>query len=332
MKLHQPTKFFFRLSLSFILLTLMLVSRHSIAYASTITVTNTNDSGAGSLRQALADAIAGDVITFDASLTGQTITLASELSVATPLTIDGSTTPNVTVSGNNSVRVFNVTAPATLMGFTVANGQNLPTGSGAGINTSSDLTLILMQIIDNEARIGGGIAAGNASAVVINQSTLSGNSALLAGGGFFGLNTSVAIANSAIYSNTSDQDGAGLELSGGSLLLENSTVSGNQATRQGGGVWTSSTNATLRYSTLTNNQASIGGGGLFVSGAGNVALDSTVIANSQNGGDCVGTISDTGYNFIEDAANACGLTDGMNHNFVGVDPELTALGNYGGPT
>src|SRR6188474_125310 len=47
--------------------------------ASTLTVTNTNDSDAGSLRQAIADAVSGDTITFSPSLSGQTITLASTL-------------------------------------------------------------------------------------------------------------------------------------------------------------------------------------------------------------------------------------------------------------
>jgi hypothetical protein len=47
------------------------------AYAATITVTNTHDSGAGSLRQALADATDGDTINFDPALNGQTINLTS---------------------------------------------------------------------------------------------------------------------------------------------------------------------------------------------------------------------------------------------------------------
>ena len=45
--------------------------------AATITVTNTNDNGPGSLRQALADAVDGDTINFNSSLNGQTITLTS---------------------------------------------------------------------------------------------------------------------------------------------------------------------------------------------------------------------------------------------------------------
>ena len=43
----------------------------------TLTVINTNDSGPGSLRQALADAQDDDTIGFDPSLNGQTITLTS---------------------------------------------------------------------------------------------------------------------------------------------------------------------------------------------------------------------------------------------------------------
>src|SRR5215469_12184500 len=58
--------------------------------ANIITVTNTNDSGAGSLRQALADANDGDTINFDVSLQGQTIALTSgELVIDKSITITG---------------------------------------------------------------------------------------------------------------------------------------------------------------------------------------------------------------------------------------------------
>jgi hypothetical protein len=49
------------------------------ARAASFTVTNLDDSGAGSLRQAIIDAASGDTITFDAGITG-TITLASTIS------------------------------------------------------------------------------------------------------------------------------------------------------------------------------------------------------------------------------------------------------------
>ena len=58
--------------------------------AATHTVTNTNDSGAGSLREAIAAAASGDTITFNPSLAGQTIALSTQLDINKILTIDGS--------------------------------------------------------------------------------------------------------------------------------------------------------------------------------------------------------------------------------------------------
>src|SRR5881409_2693552 len=60
------------------------------AYADIITVTNTNDSGPGSLRQALADANGGDTINFDPALNVHTINLTSaELVIDSSVTING---------------------------------------------------------------------------------------------------------------------------------------------------------------------------------------------------------------------------------------------------
>src|SRR5262245_11051014 len=57
---------------------------------STLTVTSTADSGAGSLRAAIADAQSGDQIVFDHDLSGQTITLTSgELAITKNLDIEG---------------------------------------------------------------------------------------------------------------------------------------------------------------------------------------------------------------------------------------------------
>jgi len=60
------------------------------------TVSNTNDSGAGSLRDAIAqaNAIAGaDIIKFNAGLSGPIILTSGELSLTDDVTIDGDVTP-----------------------------------------------------------------------------------------------------------------------------------------------------------------------------------------------------------------------------------------------
>src|SRR4051812_25576385 len=76
-------------------------------FAATITVTNTNDSGAGSLRDAIGGASPGDMINFSLAYPA-TITLASTLAIGTSLMINGPGAANLAISGNNLVQVFNI--------------------------------------------------------------------------------------------------------------------------------------------------------------------------------------------------------------------------------
>jgi hypothetical protein len=94
-------------------------------HAQTFTVSTTNNSGAGSLRQAIIDANAAagaDVI----DLTGVTgtITLASALpTITSDITINGPGQANLTISGNDVYRVFDVnTGTFTLNNVTVSHG------------------------------------------------------------------------------------------------------------------------------------------------------------------------------------------------------------------
>ena len=77
------------------------------AYANTITVTDTNDSGPGSLRQALADVNDGDTINF--AVTGTIGLTSGELLVDKAITISGPGAENLAVNGNAKSGVFHVT-------------------------------------------------------------------------------------------------------------------------------------------------------------------------------------------------------------------------------
>src|SRR4029453_18520303 len=128
--------------------------------AATITVTNTNDSDAGSLRQALVDAVDGDTINFDSSLNGQTLTLTSgELLVNKSVTINGPGPNNLTVDGNHASRVFQVSGgvTATIAGLSITNGfVSSNFGAGGGIyNDHAVLTLSDCTISGNSAPYGG---------------------------------------------------------------------------------------------------------------------------------------------------------------------------------
>lgn len=95
--------------------------------AATYTVINTNDSGAGSLRQAITDAnatAAADVIEFNISGTGvQTIVPMSPFSTMTkPVFIDGSTQPGYATTP--LIEIDDTNVPAWGSGIYFANNSN----------------------------------------------------------------------------------------------------------------------------------------------------------------------------------------------------------------
>src|SRR5207253_4924390 len=132
-------------------------------------VTTTADSGAGSLRQTIADACPNGTITFDttgAFATPQTITLTSgELFVNKSLQIQGPGASQLTVSGNNASRVFFVKTgnTVTLDGLTVSGGN------GLGAYPSGNVGIV--GIVKGD---GGGIF--NEGALTVTNCTVSGNS------------------------------------------------------------------------------------------------------------------------------------------------------------
>ena len=70
-------------------------------------VTTTNDSGPGSLRQAVLDDISGDEpIEFASSVAGQTITLESPIAIGHNVTITGPGASKLTISGGGITRAF----------------------------------------------------------------------------------------------------------------------------------------------------------------------------------------------------------------------------------
>src|SRR5262245_49306757 len=78
------------------------------------TVTNLNDAGAGSLRQAIIDTPSGGTVDFQAGLSGTIPLSTGELLIAKDLTIAGPGADVITVSGNHGSRVFEITASVTV--------------------------------------------------------------------------------------------------------------------------------------------------------------------------------------------------------------------------
>ena len=153
------------------------------------------------------------------------------------------------------------------------------------------------------------------------------------GGGIYSLIGSLKLSGSTVVSNTAGY-GAGVSnnnngITVSTVTLENSTLSGNNAAFAGGGLDNNGI-AILLNVTISNNGAP-SGGGLDNGPSATVLLTNTILAYSTNGGNCRGAITAAKFSLSSD--NLCGLSGNINtHNPNNLDPLLTALGNYGGPT
>ncbi len=116
--------------------TIATLSLWTTVHAATITVSNTNDNGTGSLRAALAAASGGDTI--DATGISGTITLTSgQLVMPTGLIILGPGPANLAINGNSTSRVFHVvnSVNALIAGISITNGAvsgSFPGNEGGG--------------------------------------------------------------------------------------------------------------------------------------------------------------------------------------------------------
>jgi len=271
------------------------------ARATTITVTNTNDSGPGSLRQALA--IANDGDTIDAKGISGTITLTSGLLlVDKSVTINGAGAGVLAVDGNASSSIFQI-----------------GTGAASPMVAISGLT-----IRNAQGGFGGGISNGSGATLTITNSTISGSTAAFGGGIFNG--GPLTIANTTVTGNTAGE-GGGI-YSNSSLTITSCTISGNTVNSDGGGIFNIGT-AAITNSTLSNNSAS-DGGGIFTFGA--VEIGDTVLKSGASGVNIAnngGTVTSLGYNLSSD--NAGGFLTGPGDQ-INSDPLLGPLQDNGGPT
>ncbi|MBL8182549.1 MAG: right-handed parallel beta-helix repeat-containing protein, partial [Blastocatellia bacterium] len=260
------------------------------ASAATFTVTNTNDSGVGSLRQAVLDsntATTPDTIVFDASFNvPRTITLLSAITInptnADATTITGPGANLLTISGNNAVGIFNVSAgdSAAFSGMTLIAG-NVASGSGAAINSQGSISVTAVTFSQNaDPAID---VNGSATTSTITNCNFTQNP----GGGLVIDAGTVTVANS-----TFTQNAAGAINSGGTLTVQNSIFDSN-TNSQGGAISNTGlltvTDSTFNGNTATSGSATGLGGGAIYSFSGITPLavaisNSSFTANSETGG------------------------------------------------
>lgn len=315
------------LSIIFIFVFSFIVFGQDLPESATFTVTNLNDSGAGSLRQAILDAgtIAGDdTINFANGLSG-TITLTSgELVINSNIIINGTDPNTLAVSGNNASRVFSIKANATasINGLTITDGSVIGLEVfGGGIYNAGTLSITNSRISRNNATwaansygtvaAGGGIYSTGSLSVV--NTTVSGNragkcdncsygSGNAKGGGIFSIGA-LSLTNSYITGNRATGAvglSTGDTVSGGGIVVEgaasitNCAISDNRSYARyssGGGIVNRGTMTILNSSIAGNSAASSAPSGL-AGGGGIVNYGELSITNST-----IGFNSVTGGNY-----------------------------------
>jgi CSLREA domain-containing protein len=264
------------------------------------TVSNLDEIGVGSLRQAIIDANAAaaqpDEIVFQAGLTGTINLTSGQIDITDALTINGPGAANLTIDAQQNSRIFDSSGgnfDVAINDLTLTGGQ-APAGEDGGAirfgffgsDNTGTLNVASSTISGNSAGDDGGGIFTSSGSVSVTSSTISGNSAGGDGGGIYTFYGSVSVTGSTISGNSAGRAGGGIYTYNGSVSVTGSTISGNSAGGAGGGIRTYSGPVSVTGSTISGNSADAYGGGIY-SNSGSVNVNrSTISGNSarDNGG------------------------------------------------
>ncbi len=299
--------------------------------AATFTVTNRNDSGTGSLRQAVvqANSTSGlDDIVFSSSVSGSIKLTSGAINVTDKLNIHGPGAESLTVNAQGADSVFYLHREAADLGTVTISGLTITNASKAGIYLSDYSNSFAKAIIHDSVITGNaGVGVGTAVAsLIVRNCNISNN-----GVGVNVYSSDAKIINSTISHNA----GTGVVATpyGRTIEIIDSTISGNlKSGIDARGVYTADAYVHIRGSTISDNQNDSSeplgyfsyGGGLNLFRA-SVYIENSTISNniSSNYGGGIGIA----YNSTFDARNV--TITGNSAGIAGGGVYSTTDGLYG---
>ncbi|QDV40253.1 hypothetical protein Enr13x_00590 [Stieleria neptunia] len=237
-----------------------------------------------------------DLITFSPALAGGTIVaIENGFTVTDDVSIVGLGADQLTLSGNNQVRVFDLSSNAdvTISDVTIADGRVIGSGrTGGGIRSLGNLRLQRSVVRNSVSDSGGGIYQVNGT-LVVSDSTISQNTSQSGdGGGIRADDAVVVIERSDVSDNVATTSitgyrayGGGIAMRSGDLTITDSTLDGNQANGSGGG-FIADSSLQMAGSTISNNTAVLDGGGFAWGSPTETAeiVNSTISGNNVTNG------------------------------------------------
>ena len=242
-----------------LLLVVIAVFVLKLCHATTLIVVNTNDSGAGSFRDAVANAIDGDTIRFNPAILASgndTIKLASYIFIGKNLVVKGlfTATDTLFISGQNTNFILSLGFAQSFVGtrnivldsLAFVDG-NHGTSQGGGLYVGSYLDTLFIQnsLIRNcQAENGAGIFCATPAA-----STQ--------------LPPLVVLENTIVENNAANNFGGGICTYFAKIKTINCKISGNTAERGGGIYFHSKYVSEVLFTEVRNNSATAYGGGFY---------------------------------------------------------------------
>ena len=333
-------------------------------------VTNTADSGPGSLRAAIVAAEAHEGFDTIPIEIGGTIGLEAALpSINGQLSLIGPGSGSLTIRREAATRfrIFSIgpEAKAALSGLAISNGVE---ELGGGIFSDGKLTLTRVAVVGNEATgdgaptqgasaAGGGIHNRNGT-LTLHESVVRDNRVLADsvvdyaysdGGGIYSYGP-LTLDRSTVAGNVAESvaapggwaaaDGGGLKVVNGPIAIERSTISGNSAIAKGGEEQTSKGGGiqggsfTMTSSTVTGNAAVAAETalGANIESFGTTSIRNTIVSAPQGDAEsCAGPEGSAGFNLDEDGSCHFEMPTDLAAVTPGLDPVLRMNGG-GTPT
>ena len=313
----------------FVLGGLALFLSASSAFCDTITVTSTADAGAGTLRQAILDAMPGDTITFDLVLPATIAVTSDALIIDKDLIVAGAGARQLTIQCQIGFALgtiqINSGVAVTISGVTISGGFGLETGA---IHNEGVLNLDACSVTNNIATEPGSLVGGiyNRGTLNITASTVSYNSSSYGAGGIYNDGGAMTIINSTVSNNT----GGTISSNSGGAHVNGSF---DPPVGPGGGIYSSGT-VLLESTTMTQNaNPNAGGDGIYDAGGEFTLVNCIVAANGRE--DLAGGFASLGYNLVGNVSSAsfpATTGDQVGTAASPIDPMLGPLQDNGGPT
>jgi len=329
------------------------------SFADTFVVTNLNDPGDGSLRQAIDDSNSNegpDTIVFEEGLQGTISMNLGEYFISDNVGIVGPGPDKITIDAQGKSSIFivadgndEINRIVEISGLRLINGTLVT--SGGILKNHENLIVENCEFINGESTLNQGGAIANSNILTIKSSLFENNRAIFGGTEGLGgaiVNNGILVISDSVFSNNQASFGGAI-INGGIIeLISNTLFSNNSAVHDGGAINTSSgVIEKILNTTFYNNSAILGGAIADLSNDAVVYISFTTFANNEasSGGanwatsptkirnsifalntpdNCIGTISDFGGNYSDDFS--CGLAG---------DDSLILLGplaDNGGPT